>query len=154
MRARWLLETRQRYLPQGAADVELIASLLLAIALIERRTETAATFHNDGVVEFIKDDSLKASLLLASGRGTRSWSSVEAAIVQPPFPRNRRLIEPRYALLGGVGARDAVAPPMKLVGEEDETAATESIIGGEETLILRSVDELRAQPSLAEEMVA
>ena len=154
LRARWLLETRQRYLPQGAVDVELIASLMLAIALIEHRTGTSASFHDDGVVEFVKDGSLKASLLVASGRGTRGWNSIEAAIGQPAFPRSRRFAEPRYVLLGGVGAREPVAPPMKLVGEEDEAAAAESIIGGEETLILRSVDELRAQPSLAEEMVA
>lgn len=153
LRARWLLETRQRYLPHGAVDIELIASLLLAIALIERRTATSATFHDDGAVEFVKEGSLKTSLLVASGRGTRGWSSVEAAINQPTFPRNHHFAEPRYVLLDGVGLREPVAPPMKLVGE-DETAAAESIIGGEEMLILRSVDELRAQPSLAEEMVA
>lgn len=153
VRARWLLERRQRYLPQGGLDVELIASLLLAIALIERRTETTANFQPDGVVEFVKQGQVRASLLFASGRGTRGWSSVEADLSQPAFDRNRRLAGPRYALIAGVGAREVVAPPPNLVGEEDEVAA-ESIISNDETLILRSVDELRADPSLAEEMVA
>lgn len=154
VRARWLLERRQRYLPQGGLDVDLIASLLLAVALIERRTETTANFHPDGVVEFVKQGQVHASLLFASGRGTRSWSSVEADLSQPAFDRNRRLVGPRYALIAGVGAREVVAPPPKLVGGEDEEGAAGSIISDDETLILRSVDELRAHPEFAEEMIA
>jgi hypothetical protein len=154
VRARWLLERRQRYLPQGNLDVELIASLLLAIAIIERRTGTTANFHPDGIVEFVKQGQVQASLLFASGRGSKGWSSVEADLSQPAFDRNRRLVEPRYALIAGVGAREVVAPPAKLVGEEDEGGEGESIIGDDETLILRSVDELRANPELAEEMIA
>ncbi len=154
VRARWMVETRQRYLPQGGLDVELIASLLLAVALIERRTETIAKFHSDGVVEFISEGELRASLLLASGRGTRGWSSVEAGLAQPAFDRDRHLAEPRYALLGGVGVREQVAPPLRIVGPDDGEDAAESIIGGGNVLILKSVDDLRAEPSLAEEMVS
>jgi hypothetical protein len=152
VRARWLLERRQRYLPQGALDVELVASLLLAIALIERRTETIANFHPDGIVEFVKEGHVQASLLFASGRGTRGWSAVEADLSQPAFDRSRRLMAPRYAVIGGVGARETVAPPLRLIGEDEGTE--ENIIGDDETLILRSVDELCTHPELVEEMIA
>ena len=154
VRARWLLERRQRYLPQDGLDMELIASLLLAIALIERRTETEARFFPDGVVEFTKDYRVQASLLVASGRGTRGWNSVEADLRDPAFERVRRVAGPRYALVGGVGARPAVAPPTSLVGDENDSVAAESIIDNGEGLMLRSVDELRAAPEIAEELVA
>jgi hypothetical protein len=154
VRARWLLERRQRYAPQGGSDIELIASLLLAIALIERGTDTEARFASDGVVEFIKEGRIQASLLFASGRGTRGWRSVEADLSDPVFDRIRRMAEPRAAIIAGVGARQEVAPPPKLIGEENDEAAADSLISNDETLLLRSVDELRTNPGLAQEMLA
>ncbi len=155
VRARWLLRNRHRYLPLGEVDIELVASLLLAIALVERRTGTTASFHADGVVEFVKEGRVQSAILVASGAGTKSWSTVEAELARPPaFERTRRPVEPRRALLAGVGARLDVAPPPSLVGRDEEDSGGESILGDREDLIMRSVDELRTHPELLEEMIA
>lgn len=153
VRARWMLDMRQCYRPQLQTDVDLLASLLLAIALIEKQTDTEAVFHDDGVVEFRQNGRARSSILVASGRGSRSWSAVETEIRQEPFPRERRAIEPRYGLLGGVeGARPKdIAPPPQLV--VDEGSEADSILGGGE-LLLVSVEELRKTPELALELVA
>jgi hypothetical protein len=155
IRARWLLRNSQHYLPQGKVDVELIATLVLAIALIERRTGTTASFQTDGVVEFIKEGRVRSAILVASGAGTRSWSTLEAELTRPPaFERIRRLVEPRRALVAGVGPRVEVAPPPSVIGGDEEDAGGESILGDEVDLTMRSVDEVRTDPQLLEEMIA
>lgn len=151
VRARWLLERRQLYLPRRKVNMELIAWLVIAIAVIERHTDTIAHLHPDGVVEFLADGQIKGAVVLASAQGTKGWASVEADLSQPAFARSRRPIKPRCALVAGIGPRLEVAPPPSLLSDKEDP---DSIIDGGSTLILRSVDELVAQPELAKELVA
>lgn len=155
MRARWLLETSQRYLPRFGLDLALVAKLVLGIQIIEDQTGTTAEIYDDGVVEFVKDGRVMGSVIAASGRGNRNWTSMEAAISQNPFGRARRVTPPRFGLLAGVeGERpepEEIAPPEFLLDGQD---GDDSILGGDGALRLVSVEELRESPERALEIIA
>jgi hypothetical protein len=156
MRARWLLETSQRYLPHLGLDLGLIARLVLGIQIIEEQTGASAEIYDDGVVEFVKDGAVVGSLIAASGKGNRNWTSMETAIKQSPFERAKRVTPPRFGLLAGVeGGRpspEEIAPPELLLGDGQDD--DESIITGDDALRLVSVEELRESPERALEIVA
>jgi hypothetical protein len=154
LRARWLLASAS-YVPRAAGEVELLADLLLAVGLMEERTGSSAVFSADGVIDFLEADELTGSLAVASGRGSMRWGTIEATLHQARIREGVAQRKPRYALVGGVaGQRPApedVAPPEDVLGDEP---SGESIVGGDEPLRLVSVDELRAEPELAREMVS
>src|SRR6266852_3482054 len=69
LRARWLLETTA-YVPHLGLELSWIANLILAIALIQRKTATRAALREDGIVEYYRGDKIVAAVLIAHGRGS------------------------------------------------------------------------------------
>ncbi len=138
LRAGWLLD-QEAFAPDDARR-ELVADLLLAIGLIERELAAAARFREDGVVEFERDGTVVASVVLASGGGSRRWAALEPrvrSIVDDLQPESR----PAYAVLGGVqGARpEHIAPPEDLISGH----VRENIINGPPSIEMVTIDELR-----------
>jgi hypothetical protein len=151
LRARWLL-AEVSYLPRSSGEVQLIADLLLALGLIEETADCEAVFGPDGVVDFISDQELVGSLAIGSGRGEMRWGAFEAELHQKRVREGVAARKPNFALVSGVqGERPDPVPPENVVGSP---ATSESIVGEDEPLRLVSVDELRAKPALAKEMVA
>jgi hypothetical protein len=147
MKALWLLE-RQGYAPDDARR-GLIADILLAVGLIERELGATAHFREDGVVEFRKDATIVASVLVASGGGTRRWMALE--------PRVRAVVgglrsesRPEWAILGGVqgSAPEQVAPPEDLISGD----AGHDIVAGEFVVDMVMIDELRNDPTKISEI--
>jgi hypothetical protein len=138
LRALWLLDA-QGYAPEDARR-GLVADLLLAIGLIERELGATAYFREDGAVEFRQGSTIIASVLLASGGGTRRWAALEPQ-VRIVVGRLRPELRPVCAILGGVqGSRpEAIAPPEDLLSGE----TSDDIIAGELILELVMIDELR-----------
>ena len=142
LRALWLFDT-DAYAPDDARR-GLVADLLLAVGLIERELGAPAHFRDDGVVEFRQDGHIVASVLMASGGGTRRWTAMEprvrgfAASIRPET-------RPAWAILGGVhGSRpEQIAPPEDLISEE---SVDNNIIAGEPAIDMVTIDELRNDP--------
>lgn len=140
------------YLPRLPGDVKLIADLLLALGLVEEIADCEAVFSPDGVVDFISEQELVGSLAIGSGRGEMRWGVFEAELHQKRVREGVAARKPSFALVSGVqGERPDPVPPENVVGIP---AKSESIVGDDEQLQLVSVDELRAKPALAKEMVA
>ena len=79
IRARWLLH-RKDYAAIHAFHPELIADLLLSIGFVASALLASIRLRHDGAIELHRDGRLLAVVGLASGRGVRSFSAVEAAL--------------------------------------------------------------------------
>ncbi|MGH2403881.1 MAG: hypothetical protein ACRDGN_05375 [bacterium] len=145
-RARWRLSDRP-YLPHHPAEDLLFADLVLTVGLVERTIGGAAIFSRDGVVEFRHAERLLGVALLASGRGVRGWSALEAKIRASDDHWRYRNPRPRHAIVSGVqGQRPATtAPPLTLTAE----AEPGSILFGDEEIQMLAAIELRADPTRA-----
>lgn len=151
LRARWTLDPAP-YTPRRSVTAGWLADLLLAIGVLERAADARAVFGRDGVVELRRDDRHLASLIAASGRGTKRWLALEAEIAQHTHRVRSREQPPRFALVSGVvGERPvAVAPPVNIAtGDEEAT-----IIAPAAAPELVSVEELRATPGTAVRLAA
>lgn len=117
LRASWLLE-RQAYSPDDARRC-LVADLLLAIGLVEREIKGQARFREDGVVQLLRDGTVVATFLAASGEGALRWAALEARVLEAlgRMPMHER---PTHAVLGGMqGSRpaDVVVPEDVVIGD-------------------------------------
>ncbi len=151
LRARWTLDPAP-YTPRRSITTGWLADLLLAIGVLESAADARAVFDRDGVVELRRDDRHLASVIVASGRGTKRWLALEAEIGQHAHRVRPREQPSRFALVSGVvGERPAaVAPPANIATGDDET----TIIGATVAPELVSVEELRATPGIALRMAA
>ncbi len=151
VRARWTLDPAP-YAPRHSVAVDLVADLLLAVGFVERAVDGHGIFDPDGIVELRRGNEILGSITVASGRGTKRWDAIEAEIGRHRHRRRRRVESPRFALVSGVeGSKPLqVAPPSNIVLEDSAA----SIIDGDTTLRIVSVEELRASPNIAQEMVA
>jgi hypothetical protein len=142
IRSRWLLED-ELYTPDDSRR-QLIADLLLGIGLVERAAGAQANFRADGMVEFNRSGTVASRVLPVSGRGVLRWSALEPLIL-------RRLDtledeQPEHVMVNGaVGSRPQLAPPEDLLGDVEQ-----DIVEGFGRPGIHSVDELRADPVLAE----
>lgn len=148
-RASWLLE-HQAYLPDDDRRI-LIADLLLGVGVAERSVDGKARFYDSGVVEVVRDGSVIASFLAASGRGVLRWLALEAQ-VQNALTRLPSMVRPGRALLGGMqGTRPAeVAAPEDVIW--GDVAA--DIVQGETRATLLTVDEIRSEPDALSRLIA
>lgn len=150
LRARWVLSERA-YAPRDEHAAPWLADLLLAVGLIERTTGSQGVFAEDGVVEFRVGNRILGSLVFASGRGIRGWLTLETDIKHAERNWEHRNPRPRAAVIAGVqGGRPAsVAPPKSLVRKEDPN----DLVTGYTHFVMVSVQELRANPAVAEEIL-
>jgi hypothetical protein len=146
MRARWLIDP-EAYLPHRGSPHNLIADLLLGIALVERQTGASARLADDGVVDFIRDGLPIGSLAIRSGRGTTRWSTLESKMHEERIRVRVTERRPRVALVNAIpdGRPPDVVPPGEVIGERSD--GRESIIDRGDDLVMLSIDELREDPS-------
>jgi hypothetical protein len=149
-RAKWLLHDRS-YVPDDEYTRAFIAYLLLGLGLAQRQIGSALTIRHDGVVEFRQGGRISGSCLPISGEGTRHWSAIEPR-VQEALRHTPAYEMPVAVLLGGMqGTLPAqVTPPEDVAREEIEG----DIAGGSLSPTYVTVDELRADPTVAQRMVA
>ncbi len=151
LRARWTLDPAP-YTPRRSMNTGWLADLLLAIGVLEGAADARAVFDRDGVVELRRDDRHLASMIVASGRGTKRWLALEAEIGQHAHRVRPREQPPRFALVSGVvGERPAAVAPPANIATGDEEATIIGTIGAPE---LVSAEELRATPGIALRMAA
>ncbi len=146
VRARWMLHDKP-YRSSKQVECRLLAHLILAVAMIEREMSCTAVFCEDGTVEFIRDSTVLASVLIASGRGTSSWYVIETEIVRSRRYWRGGRYDPVMALVAGIqGGRpiDPPVPPTSIVVGDAE----ESIAGAINTVPMITTDELRQNASL------
>ncbi len=147
LRADWMLE-QVGYLPDRAIDPRYMASLLLAVASIERMHGCVANIEPGGLVRFEIEDKRLSSIRVASGRGLKSWLALEASLGQMDWQSAQLASAP--VLVAGVGARPAqISPPADITGGDQEGSIIDE--GGTRTLL--SVDELRAMPERSSELI-
>jgi hypothetical protein len=164
VRARWTLDP-SLYAPRHTVDAALVADLLLGVGLVEGAADVRAIFDADGIVELRRGNEVVGAIAVASGKGTKRWAAMEAEIGGQRHRRRRRIESVRFGLVSGVeGARPVnVAPPASIVLDEEPASITlekepanvappSSIVAGDTPLRLISVEELRATPSVGQEM--
>lgn len=137
-KAAWLLDT-QNYAPDDERR-ELVADLLLGIGLIEEQLGFSAAFSEDGLVYLLDAQKVRATLGVASGRGSLRWAALEAR-VSARFRDAQAPFRPDYVLLSGlVGLRpDGLAPPTDIAFGD----AADDITYGHAEPVLVMVDEVR-----------
>ena len=147
LRARWLMSPSV-YLPQRGSPLNLVADLLLAIALVEQRTGAEAHLDEDGVVDFLCDGEPVGSLVIRSGRGTTRWSTLESKLHEERVRARVTDQKPRAALVNAIPDQrpPEVTAPSELLGESNP--GPENIIDPVDDLALVTSDEIRADPSL------
>jgi hypothetical protein len=152
LRANWLLESND-YLPDEPFTRDLVADLLLAVALIARNSNCSAVIFEDGVVELRRDNRILAALIFASGRGVRGRIDMEAQIAKRQRRLRGRPTPPTVAVV--TATRDSssmavVSPPADVLrGDQPE-----SIVLGTTALPLLHVSALRDDSSLLERLVS
>lgn len=149
IRATWLLDTQQ-YTPDDARR-SLIADLLLGVGLVERAAGVSARFREDGVVELVRDGAAATSLLPASGSGTLRWSALEPRVLQK-IERLGSTSRPEHVLVSGVMGHPTAqtAPPEDLITGD----AGDDIVQGFRRPTMIAVDDVRANPGIAADLVA
>jgi hypothetical protein len=150
LRARWLL-AREQYTPDDARR-PLLADLLLGVGLVERAAAgVKARFRGDGVVEFVRDGSVRSRVLPASGGGTLRWAALEPLVLDA-VSRASGIEPPEHVIVSGVlgGEATASSTPEDLVGG---WGGNDIVTGFIRPTIL-TVDALRADPQLAAALAA
>lgn len=149
-RAKWLM-SNDGYVPDEPLGRALLGDLLLGVGLAHRLTDSDLTIRQDGVVELRKDGRVIGSCLPVSGGGTLRWSAIEpraSGLLRnlPPYSR------PSAILIAGMP--DSI--PADVSPPEDVAfgAADDDVAGGPGGPLYIAVDDLRADPSLAERMAS
>lgn len=160
VRSGWLLES-SGYVPHPTdpRTLNLLADLVIGVAMFERLVGRKAIFDEDGLALFHGPGG-QSALLVASGQGVMSWERATAQIArrQRDLVRRGRTVDGAVAA-GIVGSRDAVAVPENIAGAVDKTSVAAgqtsetSGAAGQPPEIL-SIEELRARPDLADRLVA
>ncbi len=140
LRARWLLEATA-YVPHLGLELSWIANLILAIALIQRKTGTRANLREDGIVDFYRGDKIVTAMIIGHGRGSKRWLSIEPTLHTLAHEHQYRRPHALRAVVAGVqGPRQPeVSPPANIVPTSDPL----SILPKGIALRITDVDELR-----------
>lgn len=152
LRARWFMR-RGSYAPhpREPETLRLVADLVIGVAMVARLTGRAVRFGEDGILELETQAGQRAALVVCSGGGSRRWSAVEAEVDMRRRAAERRGQRVRAALVAGVVPHRAEAAPESIVAGDVDA---ESIVVGGDVLEMRTVDEIRERPDLAEALVA
>lgn len=149
LRASWLLHEKP-YLPDDELTRELVADLLLALALVARQSGTSAVLCEDGIVEFRRGHQTVAALVLATGKGTRGRSALESQLSVQQRTYRARSTRPSGAVIAGTreGVGSPVSPPSDVVVGDTSS----SIVFGSSSLPIFHVEALRRDASLCRRM--
>jgi hypothetical protein len=150
LRALWLLHDREYY-PLEPNALGLIADLLTALAMVARVSHSVAVICEDGITEFQRDGRAVVSYLVASGRGHRTRSAVEADVEHRHRRYRGRVPPPTGVIVSGTSDTwtTTLTPPADVVRGN----VSESIVVGPQGLPLFHIGELRADPSRIQQVV-
>jgi hypothetical protein len=149
-RSTWLMHGR-KYVAEEELNRGLVAYLLLGLGLAQRHCEVTMNLRHDGVVEMRRDGRVVGSCLPVSAGGTRQWTAME--------PRVRKALgkfsiyeRPTAVLLGSLQGPppDQVTPPTDIVFDD----SADDIVSPASSPAYISIDSLRSEPALADQMVA
>lgn len=146
LRSDWLLHS-ERYTPFNSYTPGLLADLLLALAMMERISGTQAAIGDRGLVEFRRDGRVVTAFLVASGRGHRKMSALEAEIARRERQCRNSRIRPQGGIVGGtsdIWIEEPSTPKDILHGE----TRTDDIVVGPGVLRLFHISRLRDNPTL------
>lgn len=115
LRADWLLFEKP-YRSVDADALGLIGDLFLGLAMMMRVSGTAARFIEDGLIEFQRGGRTVSTFVLASGRGYRSTSAVEADIGSRRRKYDRHPVTISGIIVGGTSnaITPATTPPAHI----------------------------------------
>jgi hypothetical protein len=150
MRARWFIdEGRYRPHPRDAVNMDLLADLVIGLALLERLRSREARLDSEGLANFDGPEG-PTSIALVSGRGSRDWARIEGDIarLQRDLRRRGRSVQAVVAT-GVTGNRESVVVPENIAGEPDPTS-----VAGLALVDIVTPADLRATPELARRLVA
>lgn len=150
LRSDWVLHD-MRYRKVDPDVINLIADLFLALGLMMRVSGTVAAIVEDGIIEFHRDERTVAAYILASGRGHRSTSAVEADVDHRRRRYAKHLRAPRGIIVGGTSNAviQAPTPPADIrLGD----VSVDNLIGPI-GMPMYHISELRANPARVEEML-
>jgi len=141
LRAHWLLHKKHYYHDEPIGR-ELIADLLIGIAMIERETGSTAVLFDDGVVEFRRGDRVISSYVCVSGSGTRSQVAIEGELSTQMRRYRARATPPAGVIVAGARNTGAATPPPSIILDDIST----SIITGPSAIPFFQVETLRQNP--------
>jgi hypothetical protein len=145
LRAMWLMLDR-RYEPDAEQYRLFVADLLLGISIMEQELSGHATFDAEGLAWIITDTKRIGPVIVASGCGVSRWSSLEAKLLD----RRDRYAMGQFAakalVSGTCGGRPVLGPPLNVFRGD---ASSENLISGANAFEIITIDELRADRSLA-----
>ena len=149
-RAKWLM-SNDGYVPDEPLGRALLGDLLLGVGLAHRLTGSDLTIRQDGAVELRKAGRVIGSCLPVSGGGTLRWSAIEprASGLLRNLPLYSR---PSTVLIAGMpdSIPADISPPQDVAfGDADDDVA-----GGPGGPLYIAIDDLRADPSLAERIAS
>lgn len=150
IRARWFIdEDNYRPHPRDAVNMDLLADLVLGLALLERLRSREARLDNEGLANFDGPGG-PTSIAVVSGRGSRDWVRIEGDVARRLRDLKRRGRSVQAVLATGVtGNRESVVVPENIAGERDPTS-----VAGTDPLDIVTPADLRAAPDLARRLVA
>lgn len=155
LRAAWLLMPGS-YQPHADGFLPNLADVALALATVERVQGVTAIAAEDGTVEFRQGDRLRSRILAAQGRGIFSRARIEGELRARRERLRLRDALPKAALVGGLRAPVAAVSLPASVAQSDEGAGhrAPSILAPYEEFEIILIDDLRANPGLAERLAA
>lgn len=151
IRARWHL-SEERYIKTDERQVESVADILIAVALIERLTEVKSQLLECGRVQF-SSGVRESEVVVVSGNGSLRWGSLEATLksrekyLQVPKPRSS---VKRVLAVEVTGIKpEHMATPESIIDRREES----DLVRCGEGVRFVSVDEIRQNPLLAQELL-
>ena len=151
LRAHWLLHDKP-YCPVNFNGNGLLADLLLALAMMARVSGAAVIIIEDGLVEFQRNGRVVVAYLVASGRGHRGTTAVEADVARRRAQYQSRPVPPSGVLVGGISdpRTTPVASPTDVARGD---SSDDDILTGPTVLPLIHISELRSDPSCIHQLV-
>lgn len=144
LRARWTLHPATPYRSAREVRNPLVADLLLAIAMLERLTGSAAHFVDGGLIELRREGSPPVVIALATAEGTGSRVTTEDRLRQDQTRHTATGLRPAFGLLAHVRNQpQAIAPPSSIIAEPDPG----SIITGPGPFPIFDLEQVRAEPA-------
>lgn len=140
LRANCLLY-EQDYIVDEELGRELVADVLLGIALITRVTGTTAIILGIGVVEFRRGDRIVSTHLVVSGRGSRGRIAIQSELSLRQRRYRGLASSPAGAIVGGI--RDDIEGPITPPADVLIGDTSGSIIFGQTLIPIFNVASLR-----------
>ena len=137
------------YLPhEPGISLRLFSALVLGVRMVERLSDCQASFVEDGLVEFCRDNRITRAIV-CSGRSSMDYARIEAELLR----RREQLLNQgkalSLALVGGVDSAIAIATPMNIVAEADPY----DVVTGSAHFRIVSIANLRIDPTLITELI-